>query len=420
MVKPDNPADVVSAASLTSLAETDEAGRFRIENIPPGNYYIVAGRVDQPTYYPGTAEIRGGRLIAVAAGETVSGIDFSVADSSFRVAGVSSSSGVTVTVRFKVDDNGKLPVSSGGGITTIRLTRVADGVRTDVAMNQSTTVFQPSAAGFRVSVEQLPADYEVKSMTYGSLDLTTTPLRVGMTNNSTTGLTRVTDSLGRVVIVGTFQVFSTSTNLAFTLSTMLGAPAASPNEIVVTLGRKPSAQDSHGVRVSGRARPSEVREIYLSGKPGTLFSDGTFEFADVPAGLHPIATIDTPGRALGAAIIVGSQDVSGVELDDVPILPADIQTQKPPGSAVAQHQGTVIPLATFHGRFVDEATMEPLVGALLIVSGSKYLLDEDGRVEITRLLPGHYDVEIQIRGHAPAMRSFDVQESNLEVEWKIP
>ena len=39
-------------ASLASVTETDSAGRFRLINIPAGQYFIVAGRLDNLTYYP--------------------------------------------------------------------------------------------------------------------------------------------------------------------------------------------------------------------------------------------------------------------------------------------------------------------------------------------------------------------------------
>ena len=61
MAQPDSAQELSSAAALVSIAETDEAGRYRLENVPPGRYYIVAGRVDFPTYYPGAQEMTGGK-----------------------------------------------------------------------------------------------------------------------------------------------------------------------------------------------------------------------------------------------------------------------------------------------------------------------------------------------------------------------
>jgi len=39
-------------SALLGIAVSDETGHYRIE-IPAGSYFIVAGRVDKPTYYPG-------------------------------------------------------------------------------------------------------------------------------------------------------------------------------------------------------------------------------------------------------------------------------------------------------------------------------------------------------------------------------
>jgi 5-hydroxyisourate hydrolase-like protein (transthyretin family) len=84
---PDSAADIADASAMVSLAATDEAGRYRLENIPPGKYYVSAGRVDFPTYYPGTQALARGTIIAISPKAVVDGIDFSMQDSSARVAG---------------------------------------------------------------------------------------------------------------------------------------------------------------------------------------------------------------------------------------------------------------------------------------------------------------------------------------------
>jgi hypothetical protein len=50
-----------------SLAVTDESGRYQI-TLPPGPYYIQAGRVVGPTYYPGTATRAEAGVVRIAAG----------------------------------------------------------------------------------------------------------------------------------------------------------------------------------------------------------------------------------------------------------------------------------------------------------------------------------------------------------------
>jgi hypothetical protein len=53
---------------LISIARTDTAGRFRLENIPPGRYYVAAGLVDAPTYYPGVTGLENARIVDVTTG----------------------------------------------------------------------------------------------------------------------------------------------------------------------------------------------------------------------------------------------------------------------------------------------------------------------------------------------------------------
>jgi len=68
--------------AMASLTETDATGRYRLENIPPGNYYITAGRIDLPTYYPGTLEMTKGSVVSITSAANVSGIDFVLRETS--------------------------------------------------------------------------------------------------------------------------------------------------------------------------------------------------------------------------------------------------------------------------------------------------------------------------------------------------
>jgi hypothetical protein len=73
------------APTLLSIGQTDSEGRYRLENIPPGNYYVLAGLLDRPTYYPAAVQPSAARVVKVAAGATTQGVDFSLV----RSAGVS-------------------------------------------------------------------------------------------------------------------------------------------------------------------------------------------------------------------------------------------------------------------------------------------------------------------------------------------
>ena len=72
--------DAADGATLSSLAVTDEQGRYTLENIPPGRYYIAAGRLDLQTYYPGTQAMNAGLPVQIAPGAKLEKIDFKLAE----------------------------------------------------------------------------------------------------------------------------------------------------------------------------------------------------------------------------------------------------------------------------------------------------------------------------------------------------
>jgi hypothetical protein len=70
---------------LVSLATTDAAGAYRLENVPPGRYFIMSGRVDTPTYFPGTPDPATAKVISISSGVVMVGMDFVVAADSLQV-----------------------------------------------------------------------------------------------------------------------------------------------------------------------------------------------------------------------------------------------------------------------------------------------------------------------------------------------
>jgi hypothetical protein len=59
-----------------ALTQTDSSGRYRLA-IPPGRYYIGAGSVNSPKYYPNTTNISSAKAIVVSADSTLEDINFS-------------------------------------------------------------------------------------------------------------------------------------------------------------------------------------------------------------------------------------------------------------------------------------------------------------------------------------------------------
>jgi len=131
MVAPE-PGVVVTAAGavMASLTQTDAAGNYRLENIPPGRYYITAGFVDFPTYYPGSATSAGATVVVVKAGVATANIDFPLARTanalkvSGRVTGATSTPGLPGAVALLPRTRGARG-TGGSRISTVSV--AADG-----------------------------------------------------------------------------------------------------------------------------------------------------------------------------------------------------------------------------------------------------------------------------------------------------
>ena len=181
-----------SAAALAREVETDEYGRFVLRNVPPGRYYVAAGRVDLPTLYPGTQEMAKGTAVTVTSNTTTSDIDFVIAAASYRRPSASEGTAqrlalppVTLPVVVTVEGGGTVPVSADGRPATIRFTPVAGGQGLETPLN-SAGIAVPVTAGvveeYRVRIDGLPPGYAVKSITFGSTDLIAETLKASSTS----------------------------------------------------------------------------------------------------------------------------------------------------------------------------------------------------------------------------------------------
>ena len=123
--RPEAVQDLTSLSSFAGLAETDSAGRYRLENIPPGRYYIVAGRVDTPTYYPGVVQVIDGTLITVAASLTISGIDFTLNNVSVGRADAALRGGPSwiVPIQVRIEGDSRVPLFADGKFPVLRFMR---------------------------------------------------------------------------------------------------------------------------------------------------------------------------------------------------------------------------------------------------------------------------------------------------------
>jgi len=67
-----------AADVLMHITQTDYDGAFQLTDIAPGRYVVVGGAVARPTYSPATLDLKDARVISIAAGSIVSGIDVAI------------------------------------------------------------------------------------------------------------------------------------------------------------------------------------------------------------------------------------------------------------------------------------------------------------------------------------------------------
>jgi hypothetical protein len=248
--------------------------------------------------------------------------------------------------------------------------------------------FPTSVTDYRVNVENLPEGFAVKAITFDGVAVTSGILKL---SPSTAGASRASGTPG--------------------------------NTLEVTVGRVPPAitPSARGVRVAGINRRSDSHPVYLSGQPGTVFNDGTFEFLNVAPGRHVIASIDFPGRARGATLFVGDRDIDDVELDDIAALPLDIQSPQAPGPLGTASPGTKVTPVVLRGVVLDGATGQPPASGQVFISGRRgpsYHLDAEGKFEVSGLIPGTYRLEVQVAGYPDVIRELkaDIEDIRLEIE----
>jgi hypothetical protein len=122
----------------------------------------------------------------------------------------------------------------------------------------------------------------------------------------------------------------------------------------------------------------------ISGRPGVVFSDESFEFDRVPPGRHLVAAMNTavPKAAL---IIVGNKDVEGIELKPTFLLPNDVRVPEDPLPPGPYSAGTTLPMARLTGTVLEEGTRNRITEGEIEVRLGEYSrkvpIDTNGHFE---------------------------------------
>jgi len=409
-----------AAASMAGITETDEQGRFTLENIPPGRYVIAAGRLDLQTYYPGTQELSDATVLTISREATIADINFVLKDTSFGRASNSpgtlflsslplySAAGLAlqpvaamIPVTVRVENGGKLPVTANGKEVSMTLSSASDRFTYPIEA-PAISIPGPLSGSFSVRVDGLPPTHKVKAITYGTTDITNSTFPLSLANFSQAS-------------PGTILVNGTSITVMFAGPGPIATVPPSPLSIALEYVPPPK---SPGVRVAGTVATRDRPNVYISGVPGIVFSDGTFEFRGVPPGRHLIAGMHqfTPQATI---VVVGDREIDGVELRRTLDQP-DTSVPQTIAPAGPYTPGTVLPLPRILGRVVDEETGKPIVDGSVTVENENYRrvfsLDSSGRFESFGLAPGNYDISLWLIGHVARTIRVAVEDKDVPVK----
>jgi len=358
-IAPDSQS-VTTPSTLTRIVQTGSDGRFRLDNIPPGRYYVAAGLIDFPTFYPGVATASRAEAVSVRAGASIENVNITVLSEAGgvvggRILGISPSLPFPLRVRLSapsiplnqyvvaVDATGSfqfprmLPgeydlsvVQNNPGSKPVHIVIHGDDVRNLEILAPLMIVGRivvddgrplPYAAATRPN----PRDASITlSVNHGSVRADG-----GFGINSVTpGASYRIEVTGipfgyylKAIVAGSIDLMKDSLDLTGPLSP----------EIVVTLTTSRPASESAGVKVSGRvtgfikpladaASATITLTSQLIGVAGShsgeasAHADGTFEFLDVPPGTYGVR-VALPGKpTTNTTLTVGEAGVKDYEI----------------------------------------------------------------------------------------------------------
>jgi hypothetical protein len=267
---------------LIGSATSDASGNFRLDDVPPGRYYIMAGFIAAPTYYPGVTRISDARVVTVTAGSTLTGVDFALQSSAAEIIDtvgrlVTRIEGVVVTSNGKAIPSG-LSVFEGQGTGGGTVGIGSDGrFRLQLARGE-----------YRIRLTNVSSRYAVESMSYGSVDLLTAPLKIDGSAPANIRITLKEVNPERVFKVSGRVLTATYDSYWFRRPMIRLLPDVDPR----TSGPYPEGQID---------LPTEA--------------DGTFEIADVAPGRYRLVPLGLPIAGVPPTpITVADHDLQDVEV----------------------------------------------------------------------------------------------------------
>jgi hypothetical protein len=279
---------------------------------------------------------------------------------------------------------------------------------------------------YRVTVENLSKRYRLKSIVSDKNNLVAATLKLPPPAILPPPAFPATTSAQWSTAITIATTTGTTTVFTFPgIQQTALAPLPPVPTIEITLAETGAQTPRTGATLSGKLVPPFQRSIEVSGMPGTVYEDGSFEVKNVPQGRHTVLTRNNPAgtRPFGALIMVGDQDITNVPLQQILELPRnpDPNVDAAPRGA----PGTILPLATVFGHLIDETTrarfnLERTIGRITINGNTvSYTINNTGDFEIQSLLPGRYELELWIINGATHTRTLEVRDDNITLEWPV-
>ena len=350
MVIPDPGALDTDSLIYASLAQTDSRGRYRLESVPVGSYYLTAGFVTLPTYYPGVNSKIGARVIDVREGVDLTGMDFvSVAPSSLggAISGRLVMSSVpaaqsVVLSGFALPAPLQSPIRSDGSFEFPKVPPGTYNITTRLggmigASSTIVTVADVDVTGVQFSAPLMIVVYGRVVTADGSPlpDLSGTSVTAQTGNVSLGGgifggsfrmhLLEGDNKLGFTRFPVNVQVKSISFAGRELPSGILRIDGPTTGEIQVVIDVKPmSAVSGRIVRGTAINIPAELAsrnpKFHLTSSGGPFIEtplkpDGTFQFEKAPPGTYTIDFVSPTSRLSNPPIVVGDKDVTDVKVD---------------------------------------------------------------------------------------------------------
>lgn len=422
---------VGDGGALIGMTQTDSAGRYRIESVPPGRYYIVAGLVDSPTYLPGVTSRNTATAVSLTVGSVVDASDFRLASQSggLRVKGC-----VTRDLLASGEPAPPLQVLLTGGPNGPRGTgpgndmRFSAGVAADGSFEFSSLPPGRYRVGFIPNVlltsnPEVVVDRDIDNLQLaiplsamratvqgtlkidGVAPLFTLSLSLIGKDRSVEGWQFVGDTLSITMVpLGNYSVklgdlpqgYSVETITAGTvdlLTQSLKVTPAGPPPILVTLRIASPMPGVHVVgHITNRGQSRLPFQIQISGvTPGLrlmtrIQPDGSFEFPMVPPGTYDVQWPGAPD-AVARTITVGKESPTRV---DVPLQIPDLR----------RISVTIVRKSSN----ADPAPLVPTLWPILRLAGSpktpgiRATRTDDGTFEFLNVQPGSYQISLEREG----------------------